>query len=264
MGQFRKTLATVALAGVCLTGASQASAYQYQGPKTRVPYAPACMAGGYRVPLTSGQGVAVHIQGLVPIMESGATSLLTINNGYSSSSSPAKVTSLDLSVSSGFGNKIQATVSRGIDGPYNSLAYPYDVVDPIYRLPGSIMTPMRQDGVQKPYYPVDIWFYAFKNSTWIESQSGPSALGTAYNALTLFGFTEGVDSLWVKVLNSCGSAPLQPNYAPRVEVYTLDYVPFQQALDADYAKSDHMITPTNTVDHVPFITKGPRRMAAAF
>lgn len=264
MGQFRKTLATMALAGVCLTDASQASAYQYQGPKTRVSHSPMCMAGGYRVPLTRGQGVAVHIQGLVPLMTSGATSLLTINNGYSSSSSPAKVTSLSLSVSDGYSDTLQATVSRGILGPYNSLVYPYDIVDPIYQLPGNFRTPMRADGQEKLYKPVDIWFYAFKNSTWIESQTGPSALGAAYNALTLFGFTEDVDNLWVKVLNSCQYLPSQLKYAPTVEVYRLDYVPFQQALDADYAKSDHMITPANTVDHVPFITKGPRRIAAAF
>jgi len=261
MRQFKKTLAALVSAGLGLAGASGAWAYQYPGPKTLVSVSRACQSAGYAVPLSNGQGVAVHIKGLVPYF-SGPTELMTLSNAQGGSA--YRVTSVKLSITAVSGQQIAATVSRTINGPNGTSIIPYDIVDPIYSQPGGYSTPMRQDGQNKPYRPIDIWFYVFKNSTWIESQSGPSPLASAYDALTLFGFGQDTTNLSINVLSSCGYVPSQSRYAPSVDVYTLDYAPFQQTLDGQYAKSDHPVTPDNTVDHVPFIDKGPRLKAAAF
>jgi len=263
------TGALALLAGLAL--ASDTSAYQYDGPMEQVSVSPSCVASGYNVPLGSGRGVAIHIKGLIPLGPGqGVPSEILRISPSIDTPIPFNVSNLVLSIhkDSNRDRGVAVTVSRSIYAPNNQVkVISYPIADTVSTLRSTLSTYERQSGAMRTYEVVDLWYYIFTNSTWIETQSGPSALGRAYNALTLFGFARPLDAVRVDVMNGCQFVPSVTTLEPSVRVYKVNYAEFQGRLDANYAKFDAPLTindiPQPIRDGMPLINNGQRRLAAA-
>ena len=254
-----------------LAPASHALAYQYDGPMEQVSNSPSCAFAGYGAPFDQGRGVAIHIRGLIRLgpAQGDQTEIVRISP-FTETQSPFNVSILALKIQkdSSRDRGVAFTVSRSIYGLDNQVKIiDYPIADTVSTLRSTTSMQEIQSGDLRTYEVVDLWYYIFPNSTWIETQSGPSALGRAYNALTLFGFARPVSMVKVNVMNGCSTIPSALGARPRVRVYSLSYTDFQRRLDADYAKFDAPLTLNGSLqpirDRMPLIENGRRRLAAA-